>query len=127
MKLSVFSVILITVGTLSQNQAASPPKSYVCCTQWFDRDDSNGFGDYETLKELRTEYPGKICAKPLAIEVQTLSGLSALSTGQSFQYYDTANGFACVNRYQENKKCLDYKVRFQCQCPWSRAAAAVKN
>ncbi|XP_048860203.1 mucin-5AC-like isoform X3 [Brienomyrus brachyistius] len=91
----------------------------VCWTQWFDRDDPSGVGDFETLQNLRQENPGKICDAPIAIQATTLSGTPASQTGQTFHNYDTTVGFACVN--SENKQmCLDYQVRFQCPpsfCP----------
>uniref|UniRef100_A0A8C6SRR1 WxxW domain-containing protein n=1 Tax=Neogobius melanostomus TaxID=47308 RepID=A0A8C6SRR1_9GOBI len=44
-----------------------PPKycaADVCWTDWFDRSDPSGTGDYETLSQLQKEYPGKICRNP---------------------------------------------------------------
>ncbi|KAK3541114.1 hypothetical protein QTP86_015404, partial [Hemibagrus guttatus] len=92
-----------------------PPCPRLCYTQWFDRDDPSGYGDYETLLNLRAENPGKICDHPYSIQAQTLTGV--FPTGQVFAYYDTVNGFACVNAQQKKpQRCLDYKVRFVCLC-----------
>ncbi|KAJ8258096.1 hypothetical protein GJAV_G00193120 [Gymnothorax javanicus] len=85
-----------------------------CKTQWFDRDDPSGTGDYEDLSRLRKKYPGQICLKPIAIEAQTLSGEPASETGESFRSYDATYGFACVNADQKSRKCQDYRVRFTC-------------
>ncbi|CAI5782741.1 Uncharacterized protein PODLI_1B026164 [Podarcis lilfordi] len=86
-----------------------------CMTQWFDRDGPSGRGDYELLSNLRSEYPGKICAEPLAINVQTLDGIPALKTGQKFSVYDPTQGFACVNDEQKpGRSCHDYRVQFTC-------------
>lgn len=52
-----------------------------CWTDWFDRDDPTGSGDWETFYSLRKQYPGKICSKPLDIEARTLSGLSVAAAG----------------------------------------------
>lgn len=52
-----------------------------CWTDWFDRDDPSGTGDWETLSNLRAQYPGKICPKPVDIEAKTLSGLSVAAAG----------------------------------------------
>lgn len=52
-----------------------------CWTDWFDRDDPSGTGDWETLSDLRKQFPQKICPKPIDIEVQTLSGLSVAAAG----------------------------------------------
>ncbi|MCJ8732753.1 hypothetical protein PDJAM_G00215200 [Pangasius djambal] len=109
MKLLIFCVILISTSKYAE----------LCYTQWFDRDNPSGKGDYETLKDLRAENPKKICSQPLTIQAATLSGVSALSIGQVFEVYDTVTGFACVNSQQKNEECcLDYKVRFGCPCPW---------
>ena len=55
-----------------------------CWTDWFDRDDPTGNGDFETLVDLRSEYPGKICPSPVQIEVTTISGVSHTATGNVF-------------------------------------------
>lgn len=52
-----------------------------CWTDWFDRDDPSGTGDWEVLYNLRKENPGKICPKPIDIEATTLSGLSVAAAG----------------------------------------------
>ncbi|KAJ8258094.1 hypothetical protein GJAV_G00193100 [Gymnothorax javanicus] len=85
-----------------------------CQTQWFDRDDPSGKGDYEDLSRLLKEYPGQICLKPIAILAQTLSGVPASDTGDCFHIYDATKGFACVNADQRSRKCQDYRVRFTC-------------
>lgn len=53
-----------------------------CWTDWFDRDDPSGSGDWETLYNLRKENPGKICPTPQGIEATTLSGLSVAAAGE---------------------------------------------
>ncbi|KAF1376692.1 hypothetical protein PFLUV_G00214120 [Perca fluviatilis] len=86
-----------------------------CWTRWFDRDDPSGSGDWETLSDLRNEYPGKICSKPLAIEARTLSGLTVAAAGDVIYLRDTTKGFVCRNQDQPRPKmCKDYRVRFSC-------------
>uniref|UniRef100_A0A3B4B6T8 WxxW domain-containing protein n=1 Tax=Periophthalmus magnuspinnatus TaxID=409849 RepID=A0A3B4B6T8_9GOBI len=86
-----------------------------CWTPWFDRDDPADTGDWETLFELRQEHPGKICQKPLQIQVQTTGGAPAASTGEVFFKFDTVTGFACRNQDQAPVcNCHDYRVRFMC-------------
>ncbi|XP_054650853.1 uncharacterized protein LOC129191490 [Dunckerocampus dactyliophorus] len=89
----------------------SPPG---CWTQWFDRDNPSGSGDYETLGSLRREYPDAICPKPYEIEVQTTSGMSMASTGDVITVADTTRGFICRNSAQRHGRCSDYRVRFRC-------------
>ncbi|XP_028296106.1 cartilage intermediate layer protein 2-like [Gouania willdenowi] len=85
-----------------------------CWTQWFDRDDPSGTGDWETLKSLQKTNPGKICPKPTDIEATTLYGLSVAAAGEVIYKMDTTSGFICRNSDQPDKKCKDYKVRFSC-------------
>ncbi|KAL7882020.1 hypothetical protein AOLI_G00088690 [Acnodon oligacanthus] len=89
-----------------------------CYTQWFDRDDPSGTGDYETLADLIKNYQGKICPKPMSIQAATLTGVPAESIGQVFASYDVLTGFICKNPQLNGECCLDYKVRFKCPCPW---------
>ena len=53
-----------------------------CWTEWFDRDNPSGTGDWETLSNLRDENPGKICDNPVGIEVETTTGLSVTAAGE---------------------------------------------
>nr|XP_020633847.1 cartilage intermediate layer protein 1-like [Pogona vitticeps] len=93
---------------------AVPACVATCITRWFDRDDPSGVGDFETLVDLRNEYPGLICLQPTGIEAQTLDGAPASSTGQIFNPFNTVDGFACVNSQQSTDPCKDYSVRFIC-------------
>uniref|UniRef100_A0A3B3ZEP0 WxxW domain-containing protein n=1 Tax=Periophthalmus magnuspinnatus TaxID=409849 RepID=A0A3B3ZEP0_9GOBI len=86
-----------------------------CWTEWFDRDDPSGSGDWELLSDLRKEYPGKVCDKPVDIEVQTLSGLTPDAAGD---VVDKDKGFVCKNVDQKGKMCDDYRVRFSCYSPF---------
>lgn len=38
-------------------------------TEWFDRDDERGSGDWEKLSELHKAFPERLCSNPLDIEV----------------------------------------------------------
>uniref|UniRef100_A0A3B4BA77 WxxW domain-containing protein n=1 Tax=Periophthalmus magnuspinnatus TaxID=409849 RepID=A0A3B4BA77_9GOBI len=86
-----------------------PPQ---CWTDWFDRDDPSGTGDYETLPQLRSQYPGQICTKPLQIQVETKGGVPLSATGDVIYKADTVSGFICRNADQKKGRCRDYKVRF---------------
>ncbi|XP_035501792.1 uncharacterized protein si:dkey-205h13.2 [Scophthalmus maximus] len=85
-----------------------------CRTRWFDHDDPTGNGDYEVLSDLREMYPREMCPRPIAIEVQTVSGEPASNTSDALLSYDAAYGFACVNAEQRGRSCEDYRVRFTC-------------
>ncbi|XP_037605983.1 uncharacterized protein LOC119476638 [Sebastes umbrosus] len=95
------------------------PTHIQCWTDWFDRDDPTGTGDWEALNNLRNENPGKICPKPVDIEAQTLTGLSVAATGDVIYKSDTYAGFICRNEDQtKTKMCSDYRVRFSCHPPF---------
>lgn len=57
----------------------------MCWTNWYDRDNPSGTGDWELLSNLRNENPGQICANPIAIEARTVdTNTPATMTGQDF-------------------------------------------
>uniref|UniRef100_A0A3P9I653 WxxW domain-containing protein n=1 Tax=Oryzias latipes TaxID=8090 RepID=A0A3P9I653_ORYLA len=89
-----------------------------CWTQWFDRDDPSGTGDWETLSDLLKQYPNEICPNPVDVEATTLSGTPANQTGEVFHKYDKTSGFVCRNEDQKEGMCKDYRVRFSCPS-WS--------
>ncbi|MCP5016989.1 MAG: hypothetical protein GY938_17235 [Ketobacter sp.] len=84
-------------------------------TQFFDRDNPGGTGDWETLLEIQKQY--KVCKDPTMSEAYTLDGVPAELTGQVI-FKNDAGGFACRNEDQpKGVFCLDYKVRFCCPDP----------
>ncbi|XP_037541451.1 uncharacterized protein LOC119418261 [Nematolebias whitei] len=95
----------------------------VCWTKWYNRDNPSGTGDWETLSDLQTEYPGQICAEPRYIEAATVVGeTAAIQTGDNILFYSPTKGFACRNQDQKSGNCKDYKVRFGCICTIKRPA-----
>ncbi|XP_033999771.1 cartilage intermediate layer protein 1-like isoform X1 [Trematomus bernacchii] len=89
----------------------------VCWTDWFDRDNPSGTGDWELLSNLRKDNPGKICENPLYIEVVTTNTITpATSTGENFYIFNPTQGFVCRNKDQRKGMCRDYKIRFGCPC-----------
>ncbi|XP_054603985.1 cartilage intermediate layer protein 2 [Nothobranchius furzeri] len=112
MVLTVVAVLLLADVKLSRG--FRPP---LCWTDWYNRDNANGKGDYEDLKHLRKEHPGEICPYILEIEAVTVFGnIRAEDTGHTFQAYNTEVGFICRNEDQQFGRCMDYKVRFGCPC-----------
>ncbi|KAJ0064022.1 hypothetical protein NL108_016574, partial [Boleophthalmus pectinirostris] len=85
-----------------------------CWTDWFDRDNPSGTGDWETLEDLHHEYPGQICDFPLKVDVQTTAGDPVISTGDVITASDIYTGFICENSNQLKPPCYDYKIRFFC-------------
>jgi len=80
-------------------------------TIWFDVDDSNGAGDYETLAIIQEKYPETVCENPLNIEGRVTGTLqNALQSDQRLEI-DKNTGLICKNIDQI---CLNYEVRFCC-------------
>uniref|UniRef100_A0A9J7Z378 hyaluronoglucosaminidase n=1 Tax=Cyprinus carpio carpio TaxID=630221 RepID=A0A9J7Z378_CYPCA len=83
-------------------------------TEWFDRDDERGSGDWEKLTDLHKAFPERLCSNPLDIEAETLDGIPANMTGEVFSKFDRNYGFVCLNKEQVDGICHNYRVRFLC-------------
>ena len=106
-------------------------------TQWTDRDNPGEFGDWETIKSWPEDrrcptgsWPQNVmdiearrydkhymnCVNsnqspsPQKNNCRISDKAPAYFTGQSFRYYDTTTGFACVNSRQAGD-CHDYEAR----------------
>ncbi|XP_036003222.1 cartilage intermediate layer protein 2-like [Fundulus heteroclitus] len=113
--LTIAAILLLGyVGPSQQETPCDKPYHVQEWTQWFDRDNPSGSGDWEDLRSLRKENPGKICRDPRDIEAVTLSGLSVSQTGDNIYRNDLKTGFVCRNEDQRGRECNDYKVRFSC-------------
>ncbi|XP_070578635.1 uncharacterized protein [Ptychodera flava] len=81
-------------------------------TNWYDRDNPSGYGDWELLSNLRSEYPNQICSEPSGIQVRVKQSGEIVSPNDgNFLHFDTTVGFVCRN---EDENCMDYEVRFCC-------------
>ena len=90
------------------------PRSCNSWTNWISRDRPTNNGDWELLKNIRSEKRIPSSCKPSAIEARTIKGQTPASkTKQRFKYYDATTGFACVNK-DNSEQCHDYQVRFCC-------------
>lgn len=95
-------------GAKSQGNSATEP-----WTDWLDRDNPSGKGDYETVKDFVTA--GMIDPDPVGIQCRTLDGQPWQAAGQVYSC-DAAVGGVCVNSKQVGgAQCLDYEVRFRYQ------------
>ena len=77
-------------------------------TDWLDRDDASGSGDWETL----SSFTG-VCANPTAIQCRATDGTYWTQTGEILAC-DRNTGLFCVNANQSDGMCEDYEVRFFC-------------
>ncbi|XP_041649149.1 cell migration-inducing and hyaluronan-binding protein [Cheilinus undulatus] len=83
-------------------------------TEWFDRDDERGSGDWEKLSDLHKAYPDRLCSSPLDIQAETHDGTPANQTGDVIHKNDRDYGFVCLNKDQAHGFCQNYRVRFLC-------------
>ncbi|XP_042199726.1 cartilage intermediate layer protein 1 [Callorhinchus milii] len=97
-----------------QKTFAKLVNSEPCYTQWFDRDNPSGSGDYETTPKIQQENPEKICSKPISCEVQTINGTPVDLTTDNIKICTVLDGFSCINEHQNGKQCKDYKIRYKC-------------
>ncbi|KAM9860826.1 cell migration-inducing and hyaluronan-binding protein [Aulostomus maculatus] len=84
-------------------------------TDWFDRDDERGSGDWEKLSDLHRAHPDQTCSNPLDIQAETLDGVPSNQTGDVIHKNDKNYGFVCLNKDQGPLGvCNNYRVRFLC-------------
>lgn len=96
-----------------------PTCSFGDWTQWYDRDDPTGMGDYEDLASIRQRHFGVICKRPSVIDGRLLNGQHWATSGELLTVSATT-GLTCVNAHQpDGKSCSDYKVRFCCDPTYS--------
>uniref|UniRef100_A0A3Q2D5T4 Cell migration inducing hyaluronidase 1 n=1 Tax=Cyprinodon variegatus TaxID=28743 RepID=A0A3Q2D5T4_CYPVA len=100
----------IQLKTLSNRQEMTEISSSVRSTEaewsdWFDRDDERGSGDWEKLHDLQQAHPEQLCRRPLDIQVNLSYVIHKIS--KEF-------GFVCLNKDQVHGLCHNYQVRFLC-------------
>ncbi|XP_053275095.1 cell migration-inducing and hyaluronan-binding protein [Pleuronectes platessa] len=83
-------------------------------TEWFDRDDERGSGDWEKLSDLHEAYPERLCGSPMDIQAETHDGIPSNQTGDVIHKKDKDYGFVCLNKDQAHGLCRNYRVRFLC-------------
>ncbi|KAK5864265.1 hypothetical protein PBY51_001219 [Eleginops maclovinus] len=83
-----------------------------CNTAWLDEHNVSSLGDWELIRDLSGG--SRVCGHPLLMEARTVSGVSALLTGNHFHTFSGAEGLLCLNSEQGGGQCEDYQVRFTC-------------
>ncbi|WP_394391140.1 hypothetical protein [Shewanella woodyi] len=79
-------------------------------TQWLDRDDPGGSGDWEN----RSSHPA-VCANPWNFQARRRgTTIPATQTGEIFSTLSASGGLVCQNADQPDGVCFDYEVRFFC-------------
>ena len=75
-------------------------------TNWLDRDDPTGDGDYEHRADYAQQ---EVCETPLAIDARARG-----SGSQEVTHVDLNYGFWCNNEEQTSGDCADFEVRYCC-------------
>ena len=105
---------LCPCGSISSNFLES--SSQQCrWSSYDDRDNPSGFGDYETIRDIRTP-PCTSSEDVVGIQCVSLSGQDFRQTGAVRYHCNQRSGGYCVNSEQNGGYCKDYKVRYLC-CP----------
>ncbi|CAL8404609.1 unnamed protein product [Boreogadus saida] len=78
-------------------------------TEWFDRDDERGSGDWEKLSELHKTFPDRLCSSPLDIQAETHDGVPSNQTGDVLHRVDKEYGLVCLNKDQTHGLCHNYR------------------
>jgi len=111
----LFSISIVQAGDekagkeKSQGNKATEP-----WTDWLDRDNPSGKGDYETVKDFLIE--GLLDSQPIGIQCRTVADKKPWTAAKQVYSCDAAVGGVCVNSKQvDGAQCLDYEVRFRYQ------------
>uniref|UniRef100_A0A8C5EIZ0 hyaluronoglucosaminidase n=1 Tax=Gouania willdenowi TaxID=441366 RepID=A0A8C5EIZ0_GOUWI len=108
------SVFQSTIGEIVTITTSSQWVQEAEWTEWFDRDDERGSGDWEKLSDLHKAYPDRLCSSPLDIQAETHNGIPSNQTGDVIYKKDKNYGFVCLNKDQTHGMCHNYRVRFLC-------------
>nr|CAB3262591.1 uncharacterized protein LOC100180679 [Phallusia mammillata] len=80
-------------------------------TSFFNRDQPDGLGDFETAALIKFDFPEELCKHPTAIQARLPDGLHYLMSNQDI-FLNVTEGLICRNDITGG--CLDYEVRFCC-------------
>ena len=81
-------------------------------TRWFNVDDGDDSGDFETLAAIRQKYFEQICAQPTEVDGRNAESLTPAQFVDQDVTLTTELGLICRNT--EVQSCDDYEVRFCC-------------
>nr|XP_006823820.1 PREDICTED: mucin-5AC-like [Saccoglossus kowalevskii] len=85
-------------------------------TNWFNTNNPDSMGDYESHGMIRATYD--VCINPVSIECRAVGSESPYdqTSGQGRITCEPNVGLLCFNEHQQSKQCPDYEVRFFCPC-----------
>jgi len=109
-----------TVGVVTNAGTGSPNRLLytltsvnLLWTNWLDRDNPSGSGDYETFNDFVSAGQIEPSCIPIDIQCQTTGGTDWTQAGETYTCNPTPGG-VCVNAQQSDGYCQDYRVRFRC-------------
>uniref|UniRef100_A0A1I8JRM6 EGF-like domain-containing protein n=1 Tax=Macrostomum lignano TaxID=282301 RepID=A0A1I8JRM6_9PLAT len=76
---------------------------------------STGEGDIETIDKARDRWPG-FCPQPISIQCRDSDSKKDVTDIPQELICDVNQGLVCKNEHQYPTKCLDYEVRYFCEC-----------
>lgn len=104
----------VYVVNLKSSAPGGTSKTSAELTPYYDRDNMDGSGDYETINDLIKEGKDVCTGKEIiGIQCQTTEGVDYSETGEIYTC-NTDVGGVCINKNQPDGKCNDYQVRFFC-------------
>ncbi len=83
-------------------------------TDWLDRDNPSGAGDWETINDFNSGKFKAVCDKPMAIQCRSKDGTYWTQTNDLNATCEREEGLVCRNADQPDNACEDYEVRFFC-------------
>ena len=102
---------LCPCGSVNYNYVASC--SYRCWTNWLDRDNPSGNGDFETIADFSAS---QTCPSPIGADCRVKSTLADWTTTGQTYVCNARHGGICWNNRNPGSYCLDYEARFLCEC-----------
>ena len=82
-------------------------------TKWFDVDDAEDAGDFETLLKIQRTCPESVCQEPISIQARVVGSDTLISALDFYQRIEMSPkvGLICKNVGQS---CQNFEVRFCC-------------
>uniref|UniRef100_A0A1I8HLV1 VWFD domain-containing protein n=1 Tax=Macrostomum lignano TaxID=282301 RepID=A0A1I8HLV1_9PLAT len=109
--------------------SATPGTSTVCeeWTDWINLDNpSTGEGDIETIDKARDRWPG-FCPQPISIQCRDSDSKKDVTDIPQELICDVNQGLVCKNEHQYPTKCLDFEVRYFCECFETESVATTRS
>jgi len=94
--------------------------------RWINRDNPGGSGEWETMGDLRKEYPKLYCDAPTSVQAHAVDSDSIFSTDNlallpdNLNFFNLREGLVCRNSQQaDGHQCHDYSTRYECNGKWT--------